>query len=88
MGEARAQNIPFFIFPALITAGFGLILLYFFFPIFWEAVIASLFNPLYDRPAQSCNTGLAAGILIVIITLIVFLPLTFLGGLLVRFLSD
>jgi len=39
MGEVRAQNIAFFIFPVLITAGFGLLLLYFFFPIFCEAVI-------------------------------------------------
>lgn len=82
MGELKSHNIPFLILLALITAGFGFLLLFFFFPIFWAAVIAGIFKPIYDRLVRRCNASLAAGILLVIICLIVFLPLALLGGLL------
>ncbi len=82
MAEIKAHNLSFFIFLTIVTAGFGLLLLYFFFPIFWAAVIAGLFKPLYDRLARSCKASMAAGILLIVIILIVFFPLALLGILL------
>lgn len=46
------------------------------YPVFWAAVLAALFYPLYRRLAQRIkHTGAAAGITEIIILLIIFIPL-------------
>ncbi|MDI6726875.1 MAG: AI-2E family transporter, partial [Smithellaceae bacterium] len=82
MENGTYRNIPYYIFLGLVTAGFVFILLYFFFPVFWAAVIAGMFHPLYRRLHRRLTAGLAAGMVFVIIGILVILPVGLIGGLL------
>ncbi|MBU2026039.1 MAG: AI-2E family transporter [Proteobacteria bacterium] len=85
MGNTKNSNIPFFIIIGLVTVLFLYLLKPFFFPIFWAAVIAGIFRPLYRRINGRLNRpGLSTAILFLIIVLIIFLPALIIGTLVFR----
>jgi predicted PurR-regulated permease PerM len=85
MGNTKNSNIPFFIIIGLATVLFLYLLKPFFFPIFWAAVIAGIFRPLYRRINCRLNRpSLSTAILFLIIVLIIFLPALIIGTLVFR----
>ena len=82
MGNMKDSNIPFFVILGLVTILFLYLLKPFFFPIFWAAVIAGVFGPLYGRINRKLNRpNLSAAILFLIIALILLLPAGVVGTL-------
>jgi predicted PurR-regulated permease PerM len=78
----KDRNIPFFFIMGLVTILFLYLLKPFFFPIFWAAVIAGVFRPLYSRiKGKLHRPNLSAAILFSLIALIIFLPAGFVGTL-------
>jgi len=85
MGNTKNSNIPLFIIMGLVTVLFLYLLKPFFFPIFWAAVIAGIFRPLYRRINGRLNRpSLSTAILFLIIVLIIFLPALIIGTLVFR----
>jgi len=85
MGNTKNSNIPFFIIMGLVTVLFLYLLKPFFFPVFWAAVIAGIFRPLYRRINGRLNRpSLSTAILFLIIVLIIFLPALIIGTLVFR----
>jgi len=81
----KTHNILFFSLLAVITILFLYLLKPFFYPIFWAAVLASLFRPLYTRLARKTGRpNLAAAIMLLAIVVIILLPLVLIGTLLVN----
>jgi len=75
----------FFFLLILVTLGFGYILKPFFYPIFWAAVIASIFYPLYEKLLKKIKRPSIASILMLfLVFLIIFLPLTAISSLLIK----
>jgi len=80
----KVRPILFFIFLGLGTLLFVYLLKPFFFPLFWAAVIAGLFNPLYKRlNAKLRHPNISTTMIILMITLIIILPASILGSLLI-----
>ena len=85
MGNTKNSNIPFFIIMGLATVLFLYLLKPFFFPIFWAAVVAGIFRPLYRRINDRLNRpSFSTAILFLIIVLIIFLPALIIGTLVFR----
>ena len=81
-GNNQDRNIPFFVILGLVTLLFLYLLKPFFFPIFWAAVIAGVFRPLYSRINGKLNRpNLSTTILFLLIALIVLLPAGIIGTL-------
>ncbi|MCX5837675.1 MAG: AI-2E family transporter [Deltaproteobacteria bacterium] len=78
----KDRNIPFFIILGLVAILFLYLLWPFFFPIFWAAVIAGVFGPLYRRINLKLDRpNLSTAILFLIIALIILLPAGVVGTL-------
>jgi predicted PurR-regulated permease PerM len=84
MENKKIQNVVFFAVLGVVTLLFLYLLKPFFTPIFWAAVLASIFRPLYrwingklERPNLSSSLTLIAIVLIIIV------PATVIGSLLV-----
>jgi len=85
MEPTKKSNIPFFIALGLAAILFLYLLKPFFFPIFWAAVIAGIFRPLYRRIEDRLNRpNLSTAILFLIIALILLLPAMVAGTLIFR----
>jgi predicted PurR-regulated permease PerM len=83
MKSDKNNSIPFLILFGIVAAIFLFILKPFFYPIFWAVVIASVFMPLYTRiDALLHRPTASASIMIVLIALIIILPATIVGSLL------
>ncbi len=81
-GNNKDRNIPFFFILGLVTILFLYLLKPFFFPIFWAAVIAGVFRPLYGRINEKLNRpNLSTAILFLLIALIILLPAGIVGTL-------
>ena len=81
-GNNKDRNIPFFVILGLVTILFLYLLQPFFFPIFWAAVIAGVFHPLYSRINEKLNRpNLSTAILFLLIALIILLPAGIVGTL-------
>ncbi len=79
-GNDKDRNIPLFAILGLVTILFFYLLMPFFFPIFWAAVIAGVFRPLYKRINDKLNRpNLSTTILFLIIALIILLPAGLIG---------
>lgn len=85
MDPVRIRNIIFFAFFAIVLIFSFAIMMPFFYPIFWAAVIAIMFRPLYrklnfrkDRPNFNAFVSVS------LILLIIILPLGLVGALLVN----
>lgn len=73
--ENHNGKIPFYVMLGLVSLLFLYLLWPFFFPIFWAAVIAGVFRPLYKRINARLNRpNLSTAILFLIILLIIILP--------------
>ncbi|TSA44082.1 MAG: AI-2E family transporter [Deltaproteobacteria bacterium] len=71
----KENNITFFVILGIVTILFLYLLQPFFFPIFWAAVIAGVFRPLYSRINGKLNRpNLSTAILFLLIALIILLP--------------
>jgi predicted PurR-regulated permease PerM len=80
--NSKDGNILFFAILGLATILFLYLLQPFFFPIFWAAVIAGVFGPLYRRIDGKLNRpNLSTAILFLIIALIILLPAGVVGTL-------
>jgi predicted PurR-regulated permease PerM len=81
-GNNKDRSIPFFVILGLVTILFLYLLQPFFFPIFWAAVIAGVFRPLYSRINEKLNRpNLSTAILFLLIALIILLPAGIVGTL-------
>jgi predicted PurR-regulated permease PerM len=85
MEPSKKSNIPFFIALGLAAILFLYLLKPFFLPLFWAAVIAGIFRPLYRRIEDRMNRpNLSTAILFLIIALILLLPTLVAGTLIFR----
>jgi predicted PurR-regulated permease PerM len=83
MTEKTRRNYFFFGLLGLITILFLYLLKPFFYPIFWAAVIASLFRPLFTRLNKKIShPNLSTIIVILIILVIIILPSFLIGSIL------
>lgn len=81
----KTRDIVFFVLFGTVLLLFVYLVLPFFYPIFWAAVTAIIFRPLYKRlNLRSDRPNLNALVSVVIILLIIFLPLGIVGTLLVN----
>lgn len=85
--SSMTKKIPMIIFFGLLgltSLAFLYLLKPFFTPIFWAAVIAGIFKPLYDRLLQKFQSpNLGASLMLVLVILILLLPAAFIASLLV-----
>ncbi len=84
MENFRIQNILFFMALVLVTLLFLYILKPFFFSVFWAAVIAGIFKPVFQRLNKKLNRPtLSSSIVLVAVMFIIILPGGVIGSLLV-----
>ncbi|MBA4422104.1 MAG: hypothetical protein C0390_03245 [Syntrophus sp. (in: bacteria)] len=82
MGTLKNSNVPFFILLGLVTLLFLYLLKPFFFPLFWAAVIAGIFQPLYRRIDRRLNSpSLSTLLIFLVIAIIILLPTGVVGTL-------
>lgn len=82
MGNPKDRNLPFFILLVGVTLLFLFLLRPFFFPVFWAAVIAAIFRPLYRRiDGRLGRPNLSTVAVLLIIALILILPTGVVGTL-------
>ena len=78
----KDSKILFFAILGVVTILFLYLLLPFFFPIFWAAVIAGVFRPLYSRINRKLNRpNLSTAVFFLLIALILLLPTAIVGTL-------
>ena len=83
MRISKVQNILFFTIMIFVFLLFFYLLSPFFFPIFWAAVISSIFNPLYKLLNRKLHEpSVSATIVFLIVAVIIILPGSFVGRLL------
>ena len=84
MDPKKIQNIIFISLLGLVTLVFLYLIKPFFTPIFWAAVIAGIFKPLYERLLLKLNRpNLSATLMLLMIALIIILPASFIASLLI-----
>lgn len=82
MGSLKNGNIPFFVLLGLVTLLFLYLLKPFFFPLFWAAVIAGIFQPLYRNINRRLKRpSLSTTLIFLVIAFIILLPAGIVGTL-------
>ncbi len=85
MDRLKVSNILFYSILGLVSFLFLLILKPFFFPIFWAAVIAGIFNPVYEYLKRRIHSpSMAATAVLMLILVIIILPALVIGSLLLN----
>lgn len=85
MDFSKIRNYLFLGLLLTVTVTFLLLLKPFAYPIFWAAVVAALFYPLYQRLNSSLkHANLSATITLAAVAVIILLPLTIIGLLLIK----
>jgi len=85
MNFKKVKNLVFFAMLILVTAAFLYLLKPFFYPIFWAAVIASIFYPVYKKiNAKIKYAGLSSLATIFLVLVIIIIPVAILGSLLIK----
>jgi predicted PurR-regulated permease PerM len=80
----KVQSILFICLLGLVSLAFLYLLKPFFIPLFWAAVIAGIFKPLYDRLLVKLKRpNLSASLMLCLIALIIILPASIIASLLV-----
>ena len=83
MNESKISNILFFVLLGMVTLLFLFMIRPFFFPIFWAAVIAGIFQPVYLRlETRFHSPSMAAVVVMLVILVIIILPALVIGSLL------
>ena len=81
MRASKVQNILFFTIMIFVFLLFLYLLAPFFFPIFWAAVISSIFSPLYKYLNRKLhNPSAAAAIIFLVVAVIIILPGSIIGS--------
>ena len=82
MATVKNSNVSFYIILGVVTLLFLYLLKPFFFPIFWAAVIAGIFQPLYRRMNRRLHRpNLSTVVVFFVIAVIIFLPAAVVGTL-------
>ena len=82
MATAKNSNIPFYIILGVVMLLFLYLLKPFFFSIFWAAIIAGIFRPLYRRINRRLKRpNLSTVVVFFVIALIILLPAAIVGTL-------
>lgn len=82
MGSSKTGNIPFFVLLGLVSLLFLYLLTPFFFPLFWAAIIAGIFQPLYRRiNGRLHRPSLSTLLIFLVIAVIILLPAGIVGTL-------
>jgi len=83
MDRIKIEKTLFYASLIAITLLFLYLLKYFFYPIFWAAIIASIFRPIHNKLNKKLhNLSISASITIVLILFVIILPAGFIGSLL------
>lgn len=84
-GFDRVRNIFFFSLIIILAVSLLYVIRPFLYPVFWAAVIAILFHPLYEKLDKYLKLpSLSALTTLVLVVVIIFLPLTLLSTLLIN----
>lgn len=85
MDLSKIRNLLFVVFFGVTTIGFIYLLKPFFYPIFWAAVIASLFYPVYKKINSKLKHNNSSSLLtIVVVMVIIIIPVTLLSSLILK----
>lgn len=83
MNREKIERILFYTLLVVITLLFVYLLRFFFYPIFWAAIISSVFKPVHNFLDKKLPSGnISAGIAITLILLVIILPASIIGSLL------
>lgn len=81
----KMRHLLFFVFLAGVTYGFFAILKPFFYPLFWAAILASIFYPFYKKINFKIKSpNLSSALTLISILVIIVLPLILISTLLIR----
>jgi predicted PurR-regulated permease PerM len=84
MDTSKIQTILFFLVLVFVSLLFLTLLSPFFFPLFWAAVAASIFRPLYEKLNGKLNRpSMCAALTLLVFALLIILPGSIVGSLLV-----
>ncbi len=85
MDFAKIRSLLFILFLGMVTVGFVYLLKPFFYPIFWSAIIASLFYPVYKKINNKIKHNSTSSLFTICLVLVlIIVPVTLLGSLLLR----
>lgn len=85
MDFSKVRSVLFFALLSLVTISFIMLFKPFFYPIFWAAVIASIFYPLYKKiDKKTKSPRFSAGLVLVLVFFIIVIPVTAIGSLVVK----
>lgn len=85
MDFSKIRSIIFFALLALVTISCIVLFKPFFYPIFWAAVIASIFYPLYKKFSKYTKMPrFSAALILIIVFFIIVIPVTAIGSLVVK----
>lgn len=85
MDLSKIRGLLFIIFFGVTTIGFIYLLRPFFYPIFWAAVLASLFYPVYRKINNKIKHNNTSSLLTIgLILVIIIIPVTLLSGLIFK----
>ena len=85
MNFSRFKNITFFTFLILITIGFLYIIKPFFYPIFWAAIVAGIFYPIFKKIKSTIkHQNISSLLTIIIFLVIIIIPVALLSSLLLK----
>ncbi len=85
MDFLKMRHFLFFVLLAAVTYGFFIILKPFFYPLFWAAILASIFYPTYKKlKAKTKSPNLSSSLTLVSILVIIVLPLILISALVVK----
>ena len=85
MDFIKTRHIIFYIFLAAVTFGFFSIMKPFFYPLFWAAILASIFYPFYKKIDKKIKApNLSSSLTLILIFFIIVLPMIGIGTLVVK----
>ena len=85
MDLLKTRHIIFFIFLTVVTFGFFSIMKPFFYPLFWAAILASIFYPFYKKIDQKIKApNLSSSLTLILIFFIIVLPIIGIGTLVIK----
>ncbi len=85
MDFIKMRHFIFFVLLAVVTAAFFTIMKPFFYPLFWAAILAGIFYPLYKRLDEKLKVpNLSSAITLILIFIIIVLPMIGIGTLVAK----
>ncbi len=85
MNFSRFKNLTFFTALILVTLAFFHLIKPFFYPIFWAAIIAGIFYPVFKKINSKLKyPNISSLITIIVVLVIIIIPVTLLSGLILK----